>query len=105
MKRTLITAIFAVNALCASAAFAATSWVGPNTNLNVRSGPGTNYGVVGSLRACTGFDVVSWQNGWAQFTHNGNYYWVSGKYLINQPCDSYTPPKQNYTPPPPKPKY
>ena len=54
------------------------------TNLNVRSGAGTNYPIIGGLQKDTLVDVVSINNGWA-LLRNGTY--VSAKYLVKYTDD------------------
>lgn len=111
MKKILIPAILAISALGTTAALATSSWVKPGVSLNYRTGPGASYSKAGSLHACSLIDVTGWQNGWAQFSHGGYNYWVSGSYLQNYACQAYTPkPKQHYNPPKqtytqPAPKY
>ena len=104
MKTLVISAIVAATALTASAASATQAWVG-NVTLNARSGPGTNYQVLGSFNPCTPVDVIEYQYGWAKEYYNNTYYWVSAKYLQDYACTytpqqhTYTPPKKTYTPP------
>ena len=49
-----------------------------SANLNVRSGAGTGYRVVGSLKKGTQVTVYEEKNGWARI---GTNQWVSSKYL------------------------
>jgi hypothetical protein len=54
-----------------------------NPTLNVRSGPGTNYGVIGQARNGERYDV-SGRNAagsWYQINFNGQTGWVSGDYV------------------------
>lgn len=48
------------------------------TALRVRSGPGTRYGVVDSLRPGDRFDVSERRGGWVQIDNGG---WVSSNYI------------------------
>lgn len=48
------------------------------SNLRVRSGPGTNYRQVGSLRAGQSFQASSSQGEWVQLSNGG---WVSAHYV------------------------
>ncbi|MFN3931826.1 MAG: SH3 domain-containing protein [Brevundimonas sp.] len=48
------------------------------SNLRVRSGPGTNYGQVGSLSAGQTFSVVGSEGEWVQLSNGG---WVSAHYV------------------------
>ena len=52
-------------------------------SLNVRSGAGTNYGIIGSLNKGTKVDVISESNGWAKLNYNGKIGYVSSSYLKN----------------------
>lgn len=48
------------------------------SNLRVRSGPGTNYGQVGSLSAGQGLDIATSQGEWVQLSSGG---WVNANYV------------------------
>lgn len=49
--------------------------------LNVRSGPGTGYSVIGSLSKGQVIKVKSISQGWAKFTFNGQNGYVKADYL------------------------
>lgn len=51
------------------------------TNVNVRSGPGTNYGVVDTVRRGTQVDVRQCQGSWCYIDKPGPDGWVSSSYL------------------------
>ncbi|GLQ08641.1 hypothetical protein GCM10007913_05730 [Devosia yakushimensis] len=51
------------------------------TNVNVRSGPGTNYAVVDVVRAGTQVDVQRCQGSWCYIAKAGPDGWVSASYL------------------------
>lgn len=51
------------------------------TDLNVRSGPGTNYPVVGSLQRRETADVGSCTGSWCQVSFSGGTGWASRSYL------------------------
>lgn len=57
-----------------------TKYVKVNSSLNVRSGPSTNYSVVGSLSNGTKVTVYEESNGWSRI---GNGRWVSSQYLTS----------------------
>lgn len=57
-------------------------------NLNVRSGAGTNYGIVGSLRKGTAVTVAEINGSWSRITSPVSG-WVSNSYLSASPV-SYT---------------
>ena len=49
--------------------------------LNIRSGYGTNYSVIGTLTNGTKVEIVENQNGWYKIKYNGGYGYVSGDYV------------------------
>ncbi len=51
------------------------------SSLNVRSGAGTNYSVLGSLSKGSKVEVISESNGWSKIKYNGSVGYVSSKYL------------------------
>lgn len=51
------------------------------TKLNVRSGPGTNYRVLGTLPPGQSVSIVNEQNGWYQLETPEGQYWVHSKYI------------------------
>ena len=90
MKKLIIAAtLAAATTFGAVAAHASAAWVSSGITLNARSGPGTNYGVIGKFTPCTEVHVVSWQHGWAKVSYQHNQYWVSGKYLQTHACETY----------------
>ena len=52
------------------------------SSLNVRSGPGTSYSIVGGLSDGAKVDVISESNGWAKIVYNDGEAYVSAKYLV-----------------------
>ena len=63
----------------AGAAFAAPAYA--TSNVNVRSGPGTGYGVVDALRRGEQVDVVQCRGSWCYVEKRGPDGWVSANYL------------------------
>jgi SH3-like domain-containing protein len=61
------------------AAYAAPGVV--TSNVNVRSGPGTNYGVVDTVRRNQQVDVQQCQGSWCYIAKPGPDGWVSAQYL------------------------
>jgi uncharacterized protein YraI len=61
------------------AAYAAPGTI--TSNVNVRSGPGTNYGVVDTVRRGTQVDVQRCQGSWCYIAKPGPDGWVSANYL------------------------
>ncbi|MFL1468334.1 SH3 domain-containing protein [Paraclostridium bifermentans] len=51
------------------------------TSLNVRSGPSTSNGVIGSLKQNDKVEVISESNGWSKIKFNGREGYVSSAYL------------------------
>ena len=51
------------------------------TSLNVRSGPSTSNGVIGSLKQNDKVEVISESNGWSKIKFNGKEGYVSSTYL------------------------
>ena len=51
------------------------------SSLNVRSGAGTNYSVLGSLSKGSKVEVISESNGWSKINYNGSVGYVSSQYL------------------------
>ena len=60
------------------------------TTLNVRSGAGTSYSVLGSLSKGTKVEVISTTNGWSKINYNGSTGYVSSQYLSSSSTDSST---------------
>ncbi|MGL5693482.1 MAG: SH3 domain-containing protein, partial [Peptostreptococcaceae bacterium] len=54
------------------------------TSLNIRSGPGTNYSKIGSVKNKAEVGVISESNGWSKIKYSGKVGYVSSKYLINK---------------------
>jgi len=67
--------------------------------LNVRSGPGSNYGAVGQVRNGQRFVLTGSTSGsWLEIYHGGNKRWVYGSYVRQESSVAPPPP-----PPPPAP--
>ena len=60
------------------------------TTLNVRSGAGTNYSIIGSLSKGTKVEVISTTNGWSKIKYNGSTGYVSSQYLSSSASDNST---------------
>lgn len=81
-----------------------------NQNVNVRSGPGTNYTRLGELSAGQSFEIIG-KNGagdWYQFNFNGQNGWVrqdfvtvSGEMAAVKVAQNIPPPPTAPPPPPP----
>jgi len=84
MKTLLRTAVLAAGVLATSAAQAATALV--TTDLNLRSGPGTRYAVVGTLPdgARVGIRGCTAGYGWCRVNYGGVSGWASSRYLATR---------------------
>lgn len=70
--------------LMSAGAFAAEA----TASVNVRSGPGTNFGVVDTLFAGENISVGECRsNGWCYITHSGPDGWVSARYISDDDDD------------------
>lgn len=79
-KLVIIGAIAALSSLAAVASASAyESWA--TSAVNVRSGPGPSYGVVGHLYAGEEVDVTACQSGWCSVESSGPSGWVSSGFL------------------------
>lgn len=65
----------------AGGAAARTYKVTPSIGLNVRTGPGTNYGKLGALPYGTEVSVSGISNGWATIQYSGQTAYVSAQYI------------------------
>ena len=53
-----------------------------NSALNMRSGPGSNYGVIGTLRNNDKVEIIKEVDGWYEIRFNGKVGYVSKSYII-----------------------
>lgn len=51
------------------------------SNLNVRKGPGTGYGIMGSLKKGKTVTLTGYKDGWYKIDYNGKDGYVSGSYI------------------------
>lgn len=80
----LIIAVMFVGAVLTTdyADAATTATVNSSIGLNVRSGPGTQYGVLFSLLNNTTVDVIEKEGDWYKISYNGRTGYVSADYVI-----------------------
>ena len=52
-----------------------------STKLNIRSGAGTNFGIVGSLGANATVNIIGKEGNWYKISHNGTVGYVSANYI------------------------
>ena len=77
------------------------------SSVNLRTGPGTGYGIVTTIPGGVGVGVGSCVPSWCQVNYAGFSGWVATTYLANvgqpsyAPPPAYPPPAYAYPPPPP----
>lgn len=81
LNRKLITSALATLAVLATTAAAAAAPAIATGNVNVRSGPGTGYGVVDALRRGERVDIQYCRGSWCFVQKRGPDGWVSANYL------------------------
>lgn len=79
LKSSLAAIGFGLGLLVADTAFAAEAYTA--TDLNVRTGPGTQYDRIGTLPVNSGVDVIDCHSGWCLVHGRGLRGWVSSSYL------------------------
>ena len=63
--------------------------ISTNGNVNLRSGPGTNFNIVGTLSAGMSLPVVGVNNGWFAVDVNGALEWAFGGVVsVSGPCNN-----------------
>jgi N-acetylmuramoyl-L-alanine amidase len=92
MLRTKLSAVvlaIAFTGAMTGASIAASGWA--KSGVNVRSGPGSNYDVVGWAEKCTHLDLGQKQGSWWRVSWSGGQGWVSGSYITQQKsyCGGY----------------
>lgn len=81
LKRTALTLGIAVAALIGSSAVALAVPAFATSNVNVRSGPGTSFGVVDVLRRGDPVDIDHCRGNWCLVDRRGPSGWVSASFL------------------------
>ena len=56
-------------------------YVTPSIGLNMRSGPGTGYSIIGAIPCGGRVEILSESNGWYRINYNGNTGYVCGDYV------------------------
>ncbi len=79
MKKTALTAGLAIGAVLLSTAASLAAYA--TGSVNVRRGPGLDYGVVDQLRRGEWVDIDRCIEGWCRINHSGPDGWVSARYL------------------------
>lgn len=80
-KRTALTFGIAVAAVVGSSVAALAAPAFATTNVNVRSGPGTGFGVIGVLSRGEGVDIDYCRGSWCFVNRSGRDGWVSANFL------------------------
>lgn len=110
LTRKLIASGLATLAVLATTAAASAAPAFATSNVNVRSGPGTGYGVVDALRRGERVDVQYCRGSWCFVEKRGPDGWVSSRYLSSgggwnddwyEPAPPPRPPHWNPRPPRP----
>jgi uncharacterized protein YraI len=81
IKTVLISAALAAAALIGVSTAASAADAFTTTNLNVRSGPGTNYAVIGTLGAGTRVHLDYCRDGWCNVEQGILHGWASASHL------------------------
>jgi uncharacterized protein YraI len=71
------------------------------SSVNLRTGPGTNYGIIVTLPAGTYVAVGSCQYGWCSVSTNGYNGWIASSYIGGGGPPSYPQTYVYQAPPPP----
>lgn len=111
LTRKLIASGLATLAVLATTAAASAAPAFATSNVNVRSGPGTGYGIVDALRRGERVDVQYCRGSWCFVQKRGPDGWVSANYLSSggggwdddwyEPAPPPRPPHWNPRPPRP----
>jgi SH3 domain protein len=78
-------AMLALALLVAVRASAETGWVDDQVRLNLRTGPGNQYRIVGSVETGDSVQVLSRGDGWIEVRADGKTGWVPDGYLKSEP--------------------
>ncbi|HNY12880.1 MAG TPA: SH3 domain-containing protein, partial [Candidatus Wallbacteria bacterium] len=65
----------------ATGAASGTINVSEDSYLNVRTGPGTNYNIIGQLHRYDNIKVLDEKLGWYKINYNGSDAWINGYYV------------------------
>ena len=60
------------------------AYVNSEDGLNMRYGPGTEYGIIEGIPDKTEITELGWEEGWIYILYNDNYGWVDSKYVLMQ---------------------
>jgi SH3 domain protein len=75
----------AIALLVAARASAETGWVDDQVRLNLRTGPGNQYRILGTVETGDSVEILSRGDGWIEVRADGKTGWVPDGYLKNEP--------------------
>ena len=78
-------AALAVALLLAAPAGAETAWVEDQVRLNLRTGPGSQFRILGSVETGDSVEVLARGDGWVEVRAEGKSGWVPDGFLQNEP--------------------
>jgi SH3 domain protein len=78
-------AVLAIALFAAARAHAETSWVDDQVRLNLRTGPGSQFRIVGSVETGDSVEILSRGDGWIEVRSEGKSGWVPDGFLKNEP--------------------
>jgi len=76
---------FALALLLAAPAAAETGWVDDQVRLNLRTGPGNQFRILGSVETGDSVDILQRGDGWIEVRSEGKTGWVPEGYLKSEP--------------------
>ena len=78
-------ATLAAALLAAPLAHAETGWVGDHVRLNLRTGPGNQYRILGGVETGDSVEILTRGDGWTEVRAEGKTGWVPDGFLQNEP--------------------
>jgi SH3 domain protein len=78
-------AALATALLFAADARAETGWVGDQVRLNLRTGPGSQYRILGSVETGDSVEILARGDGWTEVRSEGKTGWVPDGFLQSEP--------------------
>jgi SH3 domain protein len=84
-RELLAAAALAAGMLSAPLARAETGWVDDQVRLNLRTGPGNQYRILGSVETGDSVEIISRGDGWIQVNAEGKSGWVPDGFLNAEP--------------------
>jgi SH3 domain protein len=78
-------ALLAIALLVAARASAETNWVDDQVRLNLRTGPGNQFRIVGGVETGDSVEILSRGDGWVEIRSEGKSGWVPDGFLKTEP--------------------